>query len=466
MIEITDPLLTKEVILELRKIAQDEYGADCTGKFFLVGGAVRDHMLEKPVKDYDFSTPLLPDEVEDLMDRRGLSTYPIGKRFGTIGVLLAGQMVEITTFRQEKYGASRKPDVEFVGSVESDLQRRDFTINAMAIDICSGEVLDPSGGGVHLTGKLIKAVGKAEERFREDPLRMLRAYRFALQFGFEIASCTRSAIAETSQKIMGVSHERWAMEMDKILVHITEDSAELFKDFFDWGPGRYILPEFIPLTYCEQPGPYHNGETVFDHTVRVLSLCPPNPEIRWGALLHDIAKPATYSENVGISHFYGHEHVGAMMTEGIMDRFRFSNERKEAVMTMVWEHMTLPQIAYSGGSKKALRRFVLRTTPYHEKVFYLSRADKLGHSTVDRQAIIKMELLWANLPDILNEDKEVYTLPIGLGREIMLAFNLEPSPEVGEMVELVKEGVVNEELSTTPSPDECIDYLKKKFDEE
>lgn len=192
--------------------------AEIIGEVYQVGGSVRDEIMGRTPKDYDFTTPLTPDEMEEKIRAQGLRCYTIGKRFGTVGFKLNGQMIEVTTFREETYTAgSRKPEVTFVRDIETDLSRRDFTMNAIARTV-DGGLIDPFNGIEDIDAKIIRAVGDAYERFLEDPLRLLRACRFSSQFGFFVCDDTDEMMGWHAPKILTVSKERWIQEMDKLLL--------------------------------------------------------------------------------------------------------------------------------------------------------------------------------------------------------------------------------------------------------
>lgn len=203
---------------------------DIISPSYLVGGSVRDKLLGREPHDYDFATPMLPDDIESKVKEAGKRAFITGKRFGTIGFKHDGDFVEVTTFRSERYGKTRKPEVEFVTSINEDLSRRDFTINAIALR--GTKYIDPFDGRKDLEDRIIKAVGNPSERFNEDPLRMLRAARFASQLGFTIESKTLASIKKNAHKILGVSRERWIQELDKLLLgdHVANGLRVLARD--------------------------------------------------------------------------------------------------------------------------------------------------------------------------------------------------------------------------------------------
>jgi len=325
---------TKELFEKVEKVVSP---------VFMVGGSVRDQILGKEPYDFDFTTPLAPFAVEEKIRAAGKHVYGIGNRFGTVGMKIDGTMVEITTFRTEQYtSGSRKPTVEYVSSLDEDLKRRDFTINALAMKP-GGEIIDLFGGREDLEKKLIRCVGKPKERFKEDPLRMLRAARFSSQLGFEIDREVFEATHKMAYKILEVSKERWMMEMDKLLL---SDSPRRGLEFM-WRTRlfNFMIPELSPQFEYDQCNPHHQHD-LHEHTIRVVENTLQDPFMRWAALLHDVAKPfvRTFANDVG--HYYYHELLGADMIDGIGKHLKWSSERLDTVSEMVSEHMTEGSILY------------------------------------------------------------------------------------------------------------------------
>ena len=313
---------------------------------YLVGGACRDYLMNIEPKDYDFCTPATSDEIEEKIHARlnehgdPTKVYGIGKKFGTLGCKVDGEMVEITTFRVEKYKPNnRKPDVEYVKHINEDLSRRDFTINALAIRLTKGHIriIDPFGGVEDIEGGVIRAVGHPKQRFKEDPLRILRAIRFACRFGFKIEEVTFSKMKKMSNHILDISKERWMMEMDKILMSDNVGDgldylwiADLFK---------FMIPELQLQWGYDQNSKYHKF-TLEEYTKRVVAATPRDLDLRWSALLHDIAKPFVRTENPkGYSNYIGHEKLGADMVLRLSTHLKWSNDRTKAVVELVRNHL-------------------------------------------------------------------------------------------------------------------------------
>ncbi|KKN47031.1 hypothetical protein LCGC14_0667230 [marine sediment metagenome] len=304
---------------------------------YACGGCVRDVFLGKIPNDYDFATPLTPDEIEAKVKASGRRAYLTGKRYGTIGFKLDGEFIEVTTFRSEKYiKGSRKPQVEFVKNITHDLSRRDFTINAIATR--GKRILDPFNGRKDLRLGKIRAVGTASHRFREDPLRMLRACRFASQLGFNIEDITLKAIEKLNYKILEVSKERWMAELDKLL--LGADVIFGLDYMMITGLFRYIIPELFLQYQYNQNSCYHALD-LWTHTCFVVRDTPKDINLRWSALLHDIGKPFTRKRNIktGYDNYVKHELVGADIIERLARHLRWSNERRKAVVELVANHL-------------------------------------------------------------------------------------------------------------------------------
>jgi putative nucleotidyltransferase with HDIG domain len=303
---------------------------------YLVGGSLRDTFLNKEPKDYDFTTPLSPDEIEAKIKIANKKAYCIGKRFGTIGMKIENQFVEITTFRTEKYDKNnRKPHVKFVTSVIEDLSRRDFTINAIAKRI-HGQIIDPFHGKEDLDNKIIKTVGKATTRFDEDPLRLLRAVRFASQLGFVIEPNTLSAMIKTNYKILHISKERWMQELDKILL---TDKPSIGLEYLAYTHLlHFLIPELSLQINYNQSSKWHRLD-LWNHTLTVVDATPNNLELRWAALLHDIGKPFVRRTRNNKTNYIRHDYLGADIVTKLAFHLKWSNDRREKVVELVKTHM-------------------------------------------------------------------------------------------------------------------------------
>jgi len=310
-------------------------------KVYAVGGCVRDYIMKKEPKDYDFTTNAKPDETQQKIKESGRRAYMTGKKFGTLGCKLNGQMIEITTFRGEKYEQNcRKPQVEYLNNLNADLDRRDFTINAMAMRLHNDKlkIIDNHGGRDDINNKIIRCVGNSKIRFKEDPLRILRAIRFATRFKFKIESKTSDRVTKMSPMLLTISKERWMQEIDKILM---DDNVE-FGLIELWASNcfRYMIPELHLQMDYKQNSKYHSHELWF-HTTYVVNAVPKDINMKWAALLHDIAKPFVCKENLktGYNHFIDHEKLGADIVEKLARHLHWSNDRREIVKELVYNHL-------------------------------------------------------------------------------------------------------------------------------
>ncbi|MSQ23336.1 MAG: HD domain-containing protein [Chloroflexi bacterium] len=393
---------------------------------YLVGGCVRDSLLSLPVSDYDCTTDAPPDEIKHLVHAAGAdSVYAVGERFGTIGAIFVDQRVEITTYRTETYTAGdRKPHVEFGATLEDDLSRRDFTINAMARPALGGDLVDPYGGQADLAAGLVRAVGIPDERFREDPLRLLRGVRFVAQFSFTLEPKTRESIARNCATLQTISAERIAQEMNKIL--LARQPGGAVRQLCELGLMPWIVPEFLDLRKEAAGGARHKDN--FSHTLMVLDRTPPVLTVRWGALLHDIAKPRVMAVEEDEVHFYGHEQMGREMASRILRRLRFDRATSDRVAHIV--ALSGRGNSYDGDwTDGAVRRFVREAGDALEDLFMLSRADvtsrRIERVRAAEQRVADLQARCAQLD--AEADLARLRPPID-GLELMELFGREPGP--------------------------------------
>ncbi|MEK7535141.1 MAG: HD domain-containing protein [Patescibacteria group bacterium] len=343
-------------------------------QLYMVGGAIRDELFNRAVGEWDLATDAKPTEVEKILRPLSKNVGLIGKRFGTITAEINGNRVEITTFRGESYEeGSRKPTVQFGRSISEDLSRRDFTINAIAYDLTHSRLLDPHKGQDDLKDRIIRAVGDPESRFREDPLRMLRAVRFAVTLGCEIEKSTFEAISLERERFAILSAERVAQELDKIL--LSAKPSRGIDLLVESGLIYYILPELIPCIDLEFDPTEHKD--IYEHILQVLDQTPAKLELRWCALLHDIAKPLTRQKIGGEYHFLGHEVVGSRLTKDILRRLKYANEFVDYLAELVYLHQRIPNNdgLWTDG---AVRRFVRDAGDTLDDLFIFAQADSTG----------------------------------------------------------------------------------------
>lgn len=339
--------MPKEVLFILNKLNEEGFDA------YIVGGCVRDKLLGLHPHDYDITTSAKPDEIKRVF--KDFKTILIGEEFGTVGVLIDKTLYEVTTFRIDgKYLNFRKPEnVTFSKSLREDLKRRDFTINAMAMD-SSGELYDPFGGKKDLDDKILRAVGRPNERIKEDAIRILRAIRFAGRFDFYIEDELFDAISFERKLLKKISPERIFDEFSKMITSERPSYYLLLMD--ETGVLDVIFPELKRTVGFSQFSPYHD-KTLFDHLVCVMDEVKPDLALRLGALFHDISKVDTLSIGEdGRGHFYGHEVLGADLVSEILKRYRVSNKIIDKVTILILDHMKV----HSEMTDKALRRQIKR----------------------------------------------------------------------------------------------------------
>ena len=340
---------------------------------YLVGGPVRDRLMGRAPHDIDLTTDAHPDRIKVLARRAGASDiYSVGERFGTIGVIFEQQKLEITTFRSEIYeSGSRKPEVQFGTSLEEDLGRRDFTINAMAQDVQSGQIIDPHGGVADVVSGQIKAVGVPDERFREDPLRVLRCVRFAVQLDFEVEADTAAAVRRNARELSNISVERIAAELELILLARRPDRGLVM--MLELGILDLVIPELIPLQQTEQEEKRQHKD-VFGHTMRVVAGVPDMAQLRWAALFHDVGKPETKTIRRGRVRFFGHEERGARIAARILRRLKVDGRLMDSVIHIVRLHMRANSYE-TDWTDGAVRRFIREAGDGLQSLLALSRAD-------------------------------------------------------------------------------------------
>ncbi len=392
-------------------------------KAYWVGGCVRDELLGRPIKDRDVATDARPEQVVQLFKR----ARRVGQRFGVVQVRGDDGFTEVATFRREgPYSDGRRPDeVSYTKDPEQDAIRRDFTVNAMFYDPVSEQRLDFTGGAADLESGLIRAVGSAEKRFREDHLRMLRAVRLAAGLGFEIEAGTMAAIRDNAAAIRAMAAERVRDELGRIL---TEGSARLgFELLHQSGLLQQLLPEVAALRGVEQPPQYHPEGDVWIHTMLMLEgLQQPSLALAWGVLLHDVGKPETFTRTDRIR-FHGHVGRGVELAEAICKRLRFSNAMTQQVLALVANHMKFAHVRDMRRSR--LRRFVEQ--PDFEDHLELHRLDCLSsHGLLDNHDFAQQhyEQVQAEEPFV----------PLLTGRDLIAA-GYEPGPIFGKVLAEVRE---------------------------
>lgn len=401
---------------------------------WLVGGLVRDLLLSRPPGDVDLATDARPEELMRLFP----DAIPTGLRHGTVTVLAGGHPVEITTFRADQsYSDARHPDqVRFVRTIEEDLARRDFTINAMAWDPMGGRFVDPFGGRADLAGRRLRTVGDPVERFHEDGLRPYRAVRFAVTLEFEPEPELLAAIPRVLDRAARVAPERVRGELDRML------GGAHPSDGFEWLRQTGLLALFLPelLEGYGMPQNRWHAYDVYSHILFVIDSAPADKlVVRLGALFHDIGKPRTRVVVDGEGTFYNHEIVGAEMTRVAMERLRYSGDMIAAVTNLVRNHMFDYQPAWTDA---AVRRLIRRVgVDALADLFDLRLADMLGHGPTHTFPVYLDELR-ERIAGVLarQEALRISDLKVN-GRDVMETLGLAPGREIGEVLKWLLEFV-------------------------
>jgi poly(A) polymerase len=417
---------------------------------YLVGGCVRDILLGREPADYDVSTDATPDRVQALFPQ----SLAVGAQFGVIIVPDGEVQVEVATFRSDVgYSDGRHPDgVVFSGSAREDVQRRDFTINALLLDPETNEVLDYVGGRDDLRAGIIRAIGQPVERFREDKLRMIRAVRFAARFRYAIEAATFTAIVKLAPDICQVSAERIRDELTKIL---TEGAARRGFELLDQTRLlEEILPEVARMKGVEQPPQFHPEGDVWIHTLMMLEQLQPgcSPTLAWGVLLHDVGKPPTFSPPSGPDgriRFDQHVEVGTRMAEAICRRQRFSNDDTEQVARLVANHLRFKDVGQMRLS--TLKRFV-RLNRFEEHL-ELHRLDCLSsHRNLQAYEFVRRFL--AETPPEQVRPRRLLT------GDDLLSMGFLPGPSFKEILDAVEEAQLNGKLHTR---EQAVQYVEESF---
>ena len=428
---------------------------------YLVGGTVREMLrgrLDAP-EDFDFATPTSAEETIKILRKAGIRPIPLGVVFGTVGAIIQGIKVEITTFRRsEEYKSrSRHPNVEFGGTIEEDLQRRDFCMNAIAMSE-SGELVDPNDGAGDIEKELISVPSDPAKIFSDDPLRLMRAARFVSQLGYNVDPATAKVARKMSFMITSVSRERWKMEMDKLLMG--DDVDRGLQYLYDSKLLTFMMPEMTILEGFAQNDEYHHKD-VWEHTKRALKGSAKEIDVRWALLMHDIGKPYTKSIDDGRVHFYHHEMVGETIARSIMFRLRFSNEQRKKVSTLIFNHMR-PNMYGDDWNDSAVRRLAKNLRGHVFDLINLSRADitSMRPETV-RRGLDRLDKLQDRIEHVLAEDLKKPPLPKGMGKEIMERFDIAEGPEVGAYMVRLNKALDEGEIAAGQEFEYYLEFLEK-----
>lgn len=432
--------------------------AEAGHELALVGGPVRDAFLGRESHDLDFASSARPDEIIRIVAPVADAHWDIGRQFGTIGARLGDTTVEITTYRADEYdGASRKPVVAFGDTLEGDLLRRDFTVNAMALRVPDKVLVDPSGGLEDLLAGRLRTPIEPEVSFGDDPLRMLRGARFTAQLGFALDEATAAAIGAMADRIGIVSAERVGEELSKLL--LADDPVPGIRVLVDSGLADRVLPE-VPALRLEIDEHAHHKD-VYEHSLTALAQAialersrghAPDLVLRLAVLLHDIGKPATRRiEPGGAVSFHHHDVLGAKLAAKRLRELRFDGDTVKAVATLIRLHLRFFGYADASWTDAAVRRYVRDAGDQLERLHILSRADV---TTRNQRKAARLQRAYDELEEriaALAEEEELAAIRPDLdGEQIMAILGIRPGPAVGEayryLLELrLDEGPLGEE---------------------
>ncbi len=424
--------------------------SDAGYELALVGGPVRDALLGCPVTDLDFTTSARPEQTREILQRIASKTWDLGAQYGTIAGRVCGETVEVTTYRAEIYRTdSRKPQVSYSDSIEADLVRRDFTVNALALLLPQKRLVDVAGGVEHLLAGVLDTPGTPEQSFTDDPLRMMRAARFAAQLGLRPAPRVKRAMAEFAPRLEIISAERIREEFMKLLA--TQNPIPGVRLLVETRLAEYFLPELPALVKTQDDQNRHKD--VYEHSLTVLSQAieleqqrrkagqaAPDLVLRIAALLHDIGKPATRRFEGGAVTFYNHDLVGARLVKKRLRELRFDNDTVKQVARLVELHMRFFGYTEAAWSDSAVRRYVRDAQGQLEQLHILTRADV---TTKDQRKAARLARAYDDLErriaELAEQEELAAVRPELNGEQIMQILDIKPGRIVGEAYKFLLE---------------------------
>ena len=413
---------------------------------YLVGGSVRDALLGRLGNDLDFTTPARPEVVKEILDEWAETVWDTGIDFGTVSAAYKGQQIEITTFRSDSYdGQSRNPEVVYGDTLEGDLVRRDFKANAMAIELladASFKFHDPLHGLQDVADRVLDTPDKPEISFHDDPLRMLRAARFASQLEFRVADRVVDAMRDMAGEIQRITVERVQVELDKLICGTAPwDGIDLL---VSTGIADYIFPEIPALRMTADEHAQHKD--VYAHSLKVLSQAMDQEEdgpdlvLRWAALLHDIGKPDTFDNTDGKVSFHHHEVVGAKLARKRLRKLKYPKATTEAIGQLVYLHMRFHGFGENQWTDSAVRRYVTDAGDLLPRLHKLVRADCTTRNAKKARRLQRTyDQLEERIEEIGRREDLARVRPDLNGNEIMEILGLQPGPEVGQAWSYLKE---------------------------
>lgn len=419
----------------------DDAGAEA----WVVGGFVRDSLLKRGVSDIDVACSTPWQETKRICEGAGFATHETGTKHGTLTVIVDGMAFEVTTFRIDGiYKDGRHPEsVSFTRSIEEDLARRDFTINAMAYRPDKG-LLDPFGGMRDIESRMIRTVGNPDTRFAEDGLRLLRACRFASELGYTIEHDTYTAMVRSKRYLRYISAERITHELNRLLLGACAGSALV--ECVDVLCA--VLPELVAMKGFEQKSPYHVYD-VLKHTAKVIDGVPPYSLVRWAALFHDMGKPSAYfTDDAGVGHFYAHPDLSVPIARGVMQRLTFSQAVMTRVLTLVERHDDVVQ-----ANAKSVRRMIGKLdgdVDLFRSLCDLKRGDARGKAPHLVEAQVEMvDDLERICDELLDAGAAFGVKDLAINGKDVIALGVKQGPEVGTMLESLLNSVIEETTENT-----------------
>lgn len=422
-------------------------------KAYAVGGCVRDYLLGKPEKDIDITTSAKPETVEEILKQNNIKVIETGLQHGTVTAVLNGENYEITTFRKDgEYKDNRRPEsVSFVDDVKEDLSRRDFTINAMAYNHKEG-IVDLFGGKKDIDNKVIRAVGNADLRFKEDALRIMRALRFSATLCFDIEESTKKAIFDNMYLLDNIAKERIFTELKKLLAG---DNALQVLDAYKEVIG-VVIPELKPAFDCVQNNPWHIYN-VYDHIIHAVDAAPKDEIIRLTMLLHDIGKPSVKTtDEKGIDHFKFHAPVGADIAKKVLKRFKVSNEVYDKVTTLIRYHQCVENV-----DDIRVKRWLAKIgADYTKALFKVRISDLYAHNPGKiGYELKKLNELLIELDEIVAAGEAFKISDLAVNGNDLIALGYK-GKEIGEKLNEILMLVVDDRLNNTKK--DIVDYLNRK----
>jgi poly(A) polymerase len=402
---------------------------------------VRDAFLGRPIEDLDFTTSARPEEISQILKGWADNLYKVGEAFGTIAAIKGDTLVEVTTFRDEVYrNHSRKPQVTYSDTVATDLSRRDFTINAIAVRLPSIEVVDPHGGLTDLGLQVLRTPMDPEVSFSDDPLRMLRLFRFQATIGFTPDEACLRAVREMGDRLQIVSAERIRDELSKLLT--ADAPGEVLLAVVEAGLAEYFVPELLALAMEQDP--HHRHKDVLAHTFAVVDKVSPDLGLRLAALFHDIGKPATKEIGPGGVSFHHHEVVGTRMTRKRLRELKYPKSIVDDVSQLVYLHLR-PHTLEMGWTDSAVRRYVRDAGDLLDRLNELVRCDVTTANQRRERAIQRrIDDLEERIERLSKEEELSRLRPPVDGNEIMEHLGIPPGPQVGEIMNILLEKRIND----------------------